>query len=92
MNGDLTKGITDNQLILEIYLIIGRADPTDADLRGAAKQVASLIEKLRPNLAARLCAVMRWPAPPLFRPLLAHKTVDRRRALITKEGRKEGRI
>ena len=54
------------QLIKEIYWLIGRADPTDADLRGAAKQVAWLIEQKQPGLAKDVRITMRWPDQPLF--------------------------
>ena len=54
-------------LIKEIYWLIGRADPTADDLRGAAKQVAHLIELKRPDLAKTVRNERNWPDQSLFK-------------------------
>lgn len=56
---------SDSELIKKIYWLIGRSDPTDGDLRGAALQVADLIEKDRPELAQEMGDQLGW-ALPLF--------------------------
>jgi len=62
----MSRHLTDKELIKEIYWTIGRADPTDADLRGAAKQVALLIEQERSGYAKEICTAMQWPLRSLF--------------------------
>ena len=54
---------SDAEIIEEIYWLIGRADPTDADLRGAAIQVSWYIEEQRPELVEKVSKQNYWPIP-----------------------------
>lgn len=49
-----------------IYTLIGRADPTEADLRAAALQVGYFIETYYPEIAERISAEYQWGNPPHF--------------------------
>jgi len=54
---------TDSELLEEIYWLIGRADPTADDIRGAAIQISWLIEQFRPEIAKKISERHLWPYP-----------------------------
>lgn len=66
------------KLIQEIYWTIGRADPTDADLRGSAKNCAALIEHYAPELALDMANKMNWTIPLFPNSSLSNKGKDMR--------------
>lgn len=51
------------QIIEEVYWLLGRADPTAEDRKGAIIQAMSLIEGQAPELAQEVCSKLNWPKP-----------------------------
>jgi hypothetical protein len=51
------------ECLREIYLIMGRADPTSADYIGALKVSAHCIETKHPEIANAVCEQMHWNLP-----------------------------
>ena len=57
---------SDNDVLKTVYYLLARADPTAADLMGAAKQAGDYIESRRPDLAKNVCSGVAGWAFPLF--------------------------